>query len=120
MVHVFMNPGEKDTEIIDYIEKLPVEGRETNDTVKQYVSALKFRWERGTKIERLATLGWIERDAIKLFCSLIDNKDRIRAEYSEMEKKFGAPGDASVDDRNLGQFEEGMKIFRTKRSSPKK
>ena len=111
MVHVFMNPGEKDREIIDYIEKLPVETRETNDTVKQYVSALKFRWERGTKIERLATLGWNDQDSVRMLCSLIDNKERIRAEYAEMERKFGTPGDASVDDRNLGQFEEGMKIF---------
>ena len=74
---------EKYTSLIDELKHLPVEQIAKDERVSSIIRNLKAQWSSGTKIERLATLGWIEYDYIYILSNIIKNIDQLRTEYKE-------------------------------------
>jgi hypothetical protein len=81
----------KTSDLLDQLKKIPLEDRKRESRISQIVQDLKIKWSSGTKIERLATLGWIEYDSISIFCNMLDQLDQLRQEYSEQVKINGTP-----------------------------
>jgi hypothetical protein len=99
--------------MIDEFKTIPLNDRKKDERVINIVRELKKKWSEGTKIERLATLGWIEYDSISIFCEMIDNIDKLREEYRANVLLNGVPPelrDADVDAYEKAVWEENKKM----------
>jgi hypothetical protein len=99
--------------MIDEFKTIPLNDRKKDERVINIVRELKKKWSEGTKIERLATLGWIEYDSISIFCEMIDNIDKLREEYRENVKLNGVPPelrDSDVEAYERVVWEENKKM----------
>jgi hypothetical protein len=93
--------------LLDELKLIPFEERKTNPRIVELVRSLKTTWSKGTKIERLATLGWNEYEVCQLFSELLENLPRLRAEYEQQVKAYGKPPD--LDDKDLDKFDNAIK-----------
>lgn len=107
MVDKIVNPDEKTEQILNELQKISFDQRKRDKRLIDLVVRLKEEWSHGTKIERLATLGWQEYEACQLFSEMIENIDRLRCEYREQTNLYGKP-DLSRGDSN--RFEKGVSI----------
>jgi hypothetical protein len=92
--------------LLDDLKKLPLNTRKNDPRVLSIVQELKQKWSSGTKIERLATLGWIEYDSISIFCEMLDNLDKLRKEYLDQVILNGVPPELKDDD--VGAYEKAV------------
>jgi hypothetical protein len=97
---------QKTAELLDSLKALPMSTRKTDPQTTAIVQGLKHSWSRGTKIERLATLGWIEHDSVMLFCQMLEDLDSLRAQYAEQVRVNGAPPE--LRDEDLGAYEKAI------------
>jgi hypothetical protein len=97
---------EKTSDYLDNLKQLPLEDRLKDERVISLVRNLRKKWSTGTKIERLATLGWIEHDSICIFSNMLTEIDKLRQEYAENVKVNGTP--PSLQDVNLEQYEKAV------------
>jgi hypothetical protein len=93
-----VSADQKTAELLNSLRDLPIATRKIDPRTLSIVQDLKSRWSRGTKIERLATLGWIEHDSIMLFCQMLDNLDSLRSQYDEQVRLNGAPPELRDED----------------------
>lgn len=101
-----VSADQKTAELLDTLRKLPIDTRKRDQRTINIVQDLKSTWSRGTKIERLATLGWIEHDSIMLFCEMLDSLDNLRAQYAEQVKLNGTPPE--LRDEDLQAYERAI------------
>lgn len=93
-----VSADQKTAELLDSLKVLPMNTRKRDPRALRIVQELKSQWSRGTKIERLATLGWIEHDSLMLFCEMLDNLDSLRSQYREQVRLNGAPPELRDED----------------------
>jgi hypothetical protein len=98
MVRWAVTADKQTATVLDNLKRLPMETRVRDPRVLQIVQEMKRKWSVGTKIERLATLGWLEFDSIAIFCNMLDNLDQLRKEYLEQVLINGLPPDLNDDD----------------------
>lgn len=67
--------------VLDELRTLPLKQRKKDPRIEQYVKDMYKSWRKGTKIERLATLGWQEYESICLFCEMLDQLPQLRIQY---------------------------------------
>lgn len=103
MVRWSVTADKKTADILDQLRKLPLDQRRKNPLVKQFVTDMYKSWSTGTKIERLAILGWREHDSIELFCNLLDNLPQLRKEYIGQMLLHGKPPE--LKDEDLERYE---------------
>lgn len=96
-----------DASFMDELRLIPFDKRKNDPRIIELVRSLKTQWSQGTKIERLATLGWNEGDSCQLFSELIENLPQIRAEYSQQLRIHGNPPE--LDDKDLEKFEKAVR-----------
>jgi hypothetical protein len=101
-----VSADQKTSELLDTLKALPMDTRKRDPRALRIVQDLKTVWSRGTKIERLATLGWIEHDSLMLFCEMLDNLDSLRSQYAEQVRLNGAPPE--LRDEDLGAYEKAI------------
>jgi hypothetical protein len=88
---------------LDYLKSIPYEARLRDERLRALIPKLKAAWSRGTKIERLAVLGWQDNEVLALIASMIDKLDQLRADYQEeLAKKGSLP---PLNDRDLQKYE---------------
>lgn len=75
--------------LLDTLCKIPLAQRKHDNRVIQIVRNMKAQWLRGTKIERLATLGWTESESIDIFCNMLDKLGELRQTFAEELQKSG-------------------------------
>jgi hypothetical protein len=92
--------------LLDELRLIPFSERKTNPRIVEVVRTLKTKWSKGTKIERLAVLGWNENDSCQLFSELLENLPQLRVEYAQQVKIHGKPPD--LDDKDLDKFEKAI------------
>jgi len=78
-----VNTDEDEREWIEKMGALPMEKRKRDPSVEEKVKELFGLWRRGTRMERIATLGWLDAESIGLMCQVIEERARIRQEYQE-------------------------------------
>jgi hypothetical protein len=93
-----------DLKALETLKMVDYHNRDKNPALISIVKSLKDKWSYGKKIERLATLGWIESDVCKMLNDLIECLESIREEYSKMVAEHGTPPD--LDDKDLRAYEE--------------
>jgi hypothetical protein len=93
-----VSADQKTSELLDSLKALPMSVRKKDPRALRIVQDLKTIWSRGTKIERLATLGWIEYDSLMVFCEMLDNLDSLRSQYAEQVRINGAPPELRDED----------------------
>lgn len=118
MVRTVLLAKDETKELIDTILKIPRENRNRNDTCVEFVKNLKFIWTHGTQIERLATLGWDDRESLEIFCSILDNLDELKREYQkELENHGGKePPELKDSDIKIYEYETNKLVTRTSNS----
>jgi hypothetical protein len=98
---------ETDQKNIEKFLQMSMSERLESKEFKNLVKQLKTQWEDGTKIQRLATFGWVDEESEHFMSNILENLDQIRAEYMEQVKLNGPPMDFS--DENLELFEKAVK-----------
>lgn len=106
LVRWVVSADEKTTSLLDELKNLPLEQLIKDDRVISIVKTLKLQWSSGTKIERLATLGWIEYDSIYIFSNILKNIDNLRTEYKQQIKLHGPP--PPLKDEDLKSYEKAI------------
>jgi hypothetical protein len=101
-----VSADQKTAELLDELKALPIDIRRRDPRTTAIVQGLKYSWSRGTKIERLATLGWIEHDSVMLFCQMLENLDSLRSQYAEQVRLNGTPPE--LRDEDLGDYEKAI------------
>jgi len=101
-----VSADQKTAELLDSLKALPMDSRKRDPRSLSIVQNLKSNWSRGTKIERLATLGWIEHDSLMLFCEMLDSLDNLREQYTEQVKVNGTPPE--LRDEDLVAYEKAI------------
>jgi hypothetical protein len=106
LVRWVVSTDEKTSSLLDELKNLPLEQLIKDDRVISIVKNLKLQWSSGTKIERLATLGWIEYDSIYIFSNILKNIDNLRTEYKQQIKLHGTP--PPLKDEDLKSYEKAI------------
>jgi hypothetical protein len=101
-----VSADQKTADLLDSLKSLPMSTRKTDQRTISIVQGLKNSWSRGTKIERLATLGWIEHDSVMLFCQMLEELDSLRSQYKEQVRVNGAPPE--LRDEDLAAYEKAI------------
>lgn len=101
-----VSADQKTAELLDELKALPMDTRRRDPRTTAIVQGLKSQWSRGTKIERLATLGWIEHDSVMLFCQMLEDLDGLRSQYAEQVRLNGTP--PALRDEDLGAYEKAI------------
>ena len=104
LVRWVVSADEKTSSLLDDLKQLPIEQLSKDDRVISIIRTLKTQWSTGNKIERLATLGWIEYDSIVIFSNIIKNIDNLRSEYNKEIKLHGVP--PPLRDEDLKSYEK--------------
>ena len=91
MVNWIITANKKVAAVLDELRALPKEERKKDPRVEKYVKNMYKKWQRGTKIERLATLGWMEYESICLFCDILEQLPKLRKQYMKEVQKYGKP-----------------------------
>jgi hypothetical protein len=106
MVRFAVTADKATAQVLDELKTLPLETRKKDPRVLFIVQEMKNRWSSGTKIERLATLGWLEYDSIRIFCEMLDNLDILRKQYLENVMLNGLPPD--LKDEDIQEYEKAI------------
>ena len=77
--------------MLDEMKQIPIAQRKKDRRIIETVRGLKEKWLKGTRIERIASLGWIEDESIGFFCQMLDQLDALRKEYADEVAKKGVP-----------------------------
>jgi len=93
-------------ELLNKLKLIPFNNRQNDPKLIETVQSLKQKWSIGTKIERLATLGWCESVICKLFSEMLENLDILQSEYEELLKIHGKPPE--LNDKDLDKFENAI------------
>ena len=104
MIDWFVHMDEKTTQDIERLQTIPYHIRLYDENVVKYVEEMKSIWSRGTKVQRLAVLGWETSETIKLFCNIVENLDKIAEEYRENVEKYGIV--PSVKNADIDEYEK--------------
>lgn len=107
MVRWTVTADEKNSELIEDLRKIPLGQRERDPRLVQLVESLKQKWSRGTKIERLATLGWNDTESCKLFSDILENLPVLQEQYREQVKVHGKPPE--LNDKDLEKYEKAIR-----------
>ena len=103
MVRSAVMANEESQKILDELRIIPKEQRINDERIINIVRNFKIKWERGTKIEKLATLGWNESEVINLFSEMLDQLDFLRTQYQSEVDRCGNPSE--ISDENLERYE---------------
>lgn len=98
MVRWAVTASPAEAAVLDELKLLPPQTRSKDLRVLEIVQGLRRKWSTGTKIERLATLGWLEYDSICIFCNMLDSLDQLRKEYLKEVLLHGSPPDLNDED----------------------
>jgi hypothetical protein len=102
-----LNSGSEVNNFLDSIvTNIKPEDRFNNTTIRDQVRSLKAKWTKGSKIERLAVLGWIEDDSVRVFCDLLNQLPQLRKEFKDEINLYGNP---KIDDKDLEQYEKEVR-----------
>lgn len=110
MINEIITAEGKLAEQINELSTLSYAKRKDNPQALQIVQDMKNRWQVGTKIERLATLGWMEYESLQLFCSIIDNLEQLKKEYNDQVRQYGKP--PPLREQNIDDYEKESTIQR--------
>jgi hypothetical protein len=105
---------EKTIEFINDLRKLSLQERLREPRIIPYVEDLRKQWASGTKIEKLATLGWIPRESETLLCNVVENIEHLRKEYEKEVKKHGGIEPPNLKDEDVYLYEEKAEEERQK------
>jgi hypothetical protein len=92
----------EDKDTVDELCLIPYNNRHKNERIINIVRALREKWLRGTKIERMATLGWEEKECCQLLSDLLENLPKLRQEYQQEVEQHGLPPD--LDDKDFEKY----------------
>jgi len=107
MVRWVVTADQPTSELFKELRKIPLSERHRDPQLIQIIQALKTKWSTGTKIERLAVLGWDETESCKLLAEMLENLPKLRAEYAMQLKVHGKPPD--LNDKDLDNFERAIR-----------
>ena len=91
--------------LLDDLAKIPMVERKRDERVQYIVQFLKEKWLNGTKIEKMATLGWNEYETICIFCDIVENLAKLREQYAQEMLLYGGPP-PELSDADLEKYEE--------------
>lgn len=104
--------ADRDTaRMLDEFRNIPPNERLYDERIVSLVKNLHDSWQYGTRIERLATLGWIPHESVTIFCNMLDNLNELRAQYRDEVAKRGVPPPLNDDD--LEKYEAESNKVRT-------
>lgn len=107
MVHWAVTADAKTSKLLDELATLPMDSRKRDPRLIQIVAGLKEKWSTSkNRIERLASLGWLDYESECIFAEMIDSLPKLRKEYLEQVMLHGLP-DLSNDKFN--EFEKAVK-----------
>lgn len=106
MVRWAVTAEEKNLELVENFRKIPLEKRENDPEFRSFIANLKKQWTQGTKIERLATLGWNEAEACKTFSNILEELPNLKIQYNEQIKIHGNPPE--LNDKDLDKYEKAI------------
>jgi len=95
---------------LDELRAIPLSQRKDDQRVINLVKGLKEKWQKGSKIERLATFGWIEGETIELFCNMLDQLDTLREQYACEVARNGQP--TELKDEFMEDYEKKSREVR--------
>ena len=107
MVRSALTADAESQQTLDELRLIPKSQRNQDERIINIVRNFKIKWERGTKIEKLATLGWCESEVINLFSEMLDQLDSLRKQFRDEIEKHGSPSD--IGDENLDKYEKVSK-----------
>lgn len=113
MVRSALTADAESQQTLDELKLIPKSQRNQDERIVNIVRNFKIKWERGTKIEKLATLGWSESEVINLFSEMLDQLDSLRIQYQYEIEKYGNPSD--IEDGNLEKYEKVSKSINKKK-----
>lgn len=70
-----------------------------NQLTKDLVNELKEKWNNGSRIEKLAVLGWNDFEAQKLLCDIIQDYNNLKIQFDTHTSIYGSPSE--ITDENL-------------------
>jgi hypothetical protein len=103
-----VNAKGSDNQLLSELKSLPSERRKNDPRLKDLMARLKNQWANGTRIEKLATLGWIDSESIDIFSDMLDNWAEISTQYKAELALRGKP--PPLDDKHLTEYENTVKI----------
>ena len=112
MVRWVVTADSKTCELFDELRTIPYGKREKDPRLVELVQTLKNKWSFGTKIERLATLGWNDPESCRLLSEMLENLPVMREEYADQVKIHGKPRD--WDDQDLERFNDAINKYRSR------
>jgi hypothetical protein len=103
-----------DSDLVTELYDIPFHQRESHPKLVNLLQVLKEKWKSGTKIEKLAVLGWNDAEARKLFSDIIQNLPFLKEEYNKELLIHGKV--TELADENLKDFEKAVKEERKNRN----
>lgn len=103
----------KTCELFDQLRAIPFGQREKDHRLVELVQTMKSKWSTGKKIERLATLGWDEKEICKLLSEMLENLPTLREEYAQQVNIHGKPRE--WDDQDLERFNDAINKCRSRK-----
>lgn len=107
MMRTVMTAEGKDKVFLEELSQLDEKGRKEDKRVEPYVLSLKEKWGFGTRIERLATLGWNQYESEEVLHGILSNLSHLRKEYEKQQKENGRP--PPLRDEDLELYESTVK-----------
>ena len=104
MVRWAVNAKGSDNQLLSELRSLPSERRKQDIRLKDLMTRLKNQWANGTRIEKLATLGWVDSESIGIFSDMLDNWAEISTQYRAELALRGKP--PPLDDKYLKEYEK--------------
>lgn len=98
MVRWTVTADEKRRQFIEELRAVPLKDRINDDRVINTVKNLKETWMKGNRIEKLAILGWDDKEAVQTFCNILEQMDHIKQQYDEEVKQHGVPPELRDED----------------------
>lgn len=116
MTRWFVSADKQTKQILKKLRKIPLNQRHNDSRVIEFVQKMKYNWERSTRIERLATLGWNEFESCVLLSQLIEHYDEVMSQYKDQLRKYGGRL-PPLDDSKLEEYEKVAEEERKKAST---
>lgn len=95
-----------ESKVIEELRTIPYRDRAKDQRLKDLVNDIKISLQKGSVIERMASIGWIDTECEQLFSDILENFPQLKKEYEEQLQTYGKISQFSND--NFEEYERAI------------
>ena len=88
---------EKNNSFLSEFSEIPFEKRIENPKLMAVIKTMKNKWSSGNKIERMAVIGWDDKESLQILANAIEQLPTLRTEYQQNIRELGFPTEMNYE-----------------------